>query len=56
MLPDVSTLALGHCAPSCWCVHIRQITPAHATCNVGTHGLPDMFILSQPLAPGVHIK
>ena len=28
-LPDMSTLALGCCAPSCWCVHIRLITPAH---------------------------
>ena len=30
-LPDMSVLALGHCAPLCSCVHIRQITPAHVT-------------------------
>ena len=30
-LPDMSALALGRCAPSGSCVHIRQITPAHVT-------------------------
>ena len=30
-LPDMSALALGHCAPSYLCVHIRQITPALVT-------------------------
>ena len=38
-LPDMSTLALGHCTPLCSCVHIRQITPAHVTyitCTIQT--------------------
>ena len=30
-LPDMSALALGRCAPSGSCVHIRQIPPAHVT-------------------------
>ena len=27
--PDISALALGHCAPSFLYVHVEQITPAH---------------------------
>ena len=30
-LPDMSALALGCCALSDFCVHIRQIPPAHVT-------------------------
>ena len=48
-LPDMSALALGHCAPLCSCVHIRQITPAHVTyitCTVQTVHVLTLMICS----------
>ena len=30
-LPNMTTLTLGHCLPSCSCIHICEITPARVT-------------------------
>ena len=44
-LPDMSALALRCCMPSCSCVHIRQITPAHVT-YITCHPLKQAPIIS----------
>ena len=55
--PDMYAWARERAAPEGECGHIRQITPAHVTCNgcnMAMRDLPDMYARS-PRAEGIHI-